>query len=279
VKAAEPAAPPGPGTRPLAWREYAIEGALLGLFMVSAGLFGTLLEAPSSPLRRALDDPFLRRALMGLIMGATAVTLIRSPWGRRSGAHMNPAVTLTFLRLGKVARRDAVGYVAGQCLGGLAGVLLVSALAGDAFTQPPVLHVVTTPGAGGPWLALAAEVAISFLLMTTVLALANSYRLADLTPYCAGALVALYITFEAPFSGMSMNPARSLASAVPAGVWTSFWVYLVGPLLGMLAAAELYLRRRGLGCVLCAKLDHSDGSPCPFHCNWCRHQASAAQIP
>ena len=63
----------------------------------------------------------------------------------------------------------------------------------------------------------------------------------------AGALVALYITFEAPLSGMSMNAARTVGSAVVAQDWTAVWVYLVAPLAGMLLAAELFLRRHGTG--------------------------------
>jgi aquaporin Z len=93
--------------------EYAIEAALLGLFMIAACGFTVLLEHPASPVRHTLPDPVIRRMLMGLAMGSTAVTLIYSPWGKRSGAHMNPAVTLTFARLGKVAPGGAGGPAAG----------------------------------------------------------------------------------------------------------------------------------------------------------------------
>jgi aquaporin Z len=72
---------------------------MASLFMVSACTFGILLEHPESPARRAIDSSLLRRALMGIAMGATAVTLIYSRWGRRSGAHFNPATTLAFLRM------------------------------------------------------------------------------------------------------------------------------------------------------------------------------------
>lgn len=259
---------------PLALGAALRDGALLGLFMVSAGVFGTLLEAPGSPLRQALADPFLRRALMGLAMGVTAVALIKSPWGLASGAHMNPATTLTFLRLGRVTPRNALAYVLAQCVGGVLGVLGVGALLGAAFVAPPVTSVVTVPGPGGSWVALVAEIAISGLLIAVVLTLANDYRLNRYTPWAAGALVALYITVEAPLSGMSINPARTLASAAPSGIWTAFWVYLVGPPLGMLLGAELWVRRRGLAAVLCAKLDHSSDGPCPFRCDWCHHQAA-----
>ena len=108
---------------PLHWREYLIEVAGLGLFMVSAAVMTTILEHPSSPVRQALPGAFTRRVLMGLAMGLTAASLTYSPWGRRSGAHFNPAVTLTFFRLGKIARRDAAFYVGSQFVGGVAGIV------------------------------------------------------------------------------------------------------------------------------------------------------------
>ena len=220
------------------WPEYLIEGWALGCFMLSAAFFTLILEHPGSPLRAALGSDLLRRAGIGLAMGLTAIALIYSPWGKRSGAHMNPAVTLTFLHLGKVARVDALFYVVAQFAGGLAGVWLASAVAGAAFSDPPVSFIATRPGAGGVGLAFAAEAAISFGLMLMVLVFTNRPRLAPFTGLAAGALVAAYITVEAPLSGMSMNPARSLASALPASQWSDLWLYFTAPLLGMLAAAE-----------------------------------------
>ena len=103
------------------WPEYLIETVGLGVFMVSAGVFTTLLEYPGSSIRGAIADAWARRALIGLAMGATSIALIYSPWGGRSGAHFNPAVTLTFYRLGKVAPWDAAFYIGAQFLGGLMG--------------------------------------------------------------------------------------------------------------------------------------------------------------
>lgn len=255
------------------WPEYLCEALGLGLFMIAAGVFATALFGPASPL--AGRDPVLVRFAMGLAMGTTAVAMIYSPWGRRSGGHFNPATTLAFYRLGKIAGADAAWYIVAQCAGGIAGVLAARALLGPVFSGPLVQSVVTVPGVAGAWVALAGEVAISFVLMSVVLLVSNSERLALFTGLCAGALVAVYITFEAPLSGMSMNPARSLASALPSGIWNAFWVYLVAPPLGMLAAAELYSRSHRHG-PKCAKLCHDARHRCIFRCGYCSHDAERA---
>jgi len=237
--------------------------------------FGALLGHPRSPVVLSVPDPLIRRALMGLAMGLTAITLIYSPWGRRSGAHFNPATTFTFWRLGKIETRDALGYLMAQVIGGVAGVLLTAHLLGAVLAHPDVRYVATRPGGAGVAVAFAAEVTIAFVLMSVVLRLSNDASLAPFTGLAAGALVALYITIEAPLSGMSLNPARSLASAVPAGAWDAFWIYLVAPPLGMIAAAEVYVRRYGAHAVYCAKLHHGAG-PCIFRCGWNELWAAAA---
>ncbi len=103
------------------WPEYLCEALELCLFMISAGAFTILLEHPASPVCSAIPDPFLRRMLVGLAMGSTAIAIVFSPLGKRSGAHFNPAVTLTFWRLGKVKGIDAIFYIIAQFLGGIAG--------------------------------------------------------------------------------------------------------------------------------------------------------------
>jgi aquaporin Z len=249
------------------WPEYLIEAWALGSFMVSAGIFATLLEYPGSPLHLAIGGEFARRVLIGIAMGLTAVALIYSPWGQQSGAHMNPAVTLAFLRLGKIKPVDAFFYVLAQFAGGTAGVVLVALLARGAFTAPPVSYAATVPGDGGPAVAFAAEFGISLLLMLVILLLSNSRRAARLTGLVAGCLVAACISFEAPLSGMSMNPARSFASAAPGASWSHLWIYFVAPTLGMLAAAQIYLAWRSRAAVRCAKLDHSPQRRC-IHCGY-----------
>ena len=241
-----------------------MEAARLGLFMISACVFVVLLEYPASPARHALPEAWLRRTLIGVAMGLTAIGIIYSPWGKRSGAHINPAVTLTFFRLGKVAPWDALFYVVAQFVGATAGVLLSAWGLGMPIADPAVRYVVTVPGMRGVAAAFVAELVISFGLMWMVLWTTNTPRLAPLTGLFAGSLVALYIAVEAPLSGMSMNPARTAGSAIGAQAWTALWVYFIAPPLGMLLAAEMYLRCQGARKIFCAKLDHSSSARCIF---------------
>ena len=251
------------------WPEYLMEAAALGTFMISACTFGVLLEHPASPVHQALaGTPVLRRALMGLAMGTTAVGIIRSPWGQRSGAHMNPAVTLTFLTLGKIAPVDALFYVVSQFLGGIAGVVAASWLIGLPLRHSAVNYVVTAPGPGGVRTAFLAEFTISMVMMSTILWVSNSRRLSRYTPLFAGALVATFITIEAPLSGMSMNPARTFGSALSAGKWMALWIYFTAPVAAMLIASLIYRTLRSSHAVFCAKLHHCSSQPCIFRCRF-----------
>lgn len=246
------------------WPEYLMEAALLGAFMVSACVFGALYEFPQSPVHQATASGFLRRLLMGLSMGSTAIAIIYSPWGKQSGAHINPSVTFTFLRLGKIKFWDALFYIAAQFIGAVLGVFLVARFLGRELADPAVRYVVTLPGPHGPWVALLAEFVIAFGLMSAVLHFSNHHRLGSYTGLFAGLLVATYITLEAPFSGMSMNPARTFGSAFPPMIWDGLWIYLTAPPLGMLAAAEFYLWRKGRMAVKCCKLHHDSEKRCIF---------------
>ena len=89
------------------WPEYLMEAAELGLFMMSACAFTVLLFHPASPVAQGIQSDTVRRMLMGVAMGSTAVAIIFSPLGKRSGGHFNPSVTLTFFRLGKISAWDA----------------------------------------------------------------------------------------------------------------------------------------------------------------------------
>jgi aquaporin Z len=245
-----------------------MEMAELGLFMISACIFATLLGHPVSPVPQLVADPLVRRLGMGMAMGLTAVGIIYSPWGQQSGAHLNPSVTLTFFRLGKIASWDALFYVIAQFAGGVIGVFLAAACLGQLIAHPAINYVATAPGEAGARIAFLAEFVMAFVLMSMVLRVSNTAHLARFTGLFAGLLVATYIIVEAPLSGMSMNPARSFGSALISQLWTALWIYFVAPPLGMLIAAELYRWQRGVHAVICAKLHHHNRKRCIFHCGY-----------
>ena len=251
------------------WPEYLIEAFGLGLFMFVACVCSAFLWNPASPVEHlVVDRPYLQRLLMGVAMGLTAISFVYSPWGQRSGAHINPCMTLTFLRLGKIKPWDAFFYAIFQFAGAIIGVALAGALLGHLLSDPQVDYAVTVPGTDGAWVAFGFEMLLSAGVMGTVLFATNHPKLMPFTGFMIGTLLVLYITFEAPFSGMSMNPARTVGSAVLANVWTDWWIYFLGPGLGMLLAAEVYLWTKGKDAVHCAKLYHTADLNCIFKCGY-----------
>ncbi|MDX2175778.1 MAG: aquaporin [Candidatus Sumerlaeia bacterium] len=233
------------GAPPLAiwrrnWPDYALEGLLLGCFLVTACLVVALLQHPGSPVRNALPDGTVRRAVIGAAMGLTALLILTSRIGKRTGAHINPAVTLVFLWQGKTTPADAAGYIAGQTAGAVLGVSATALALGGVVRHPSVNYVVTVPGADGPLVAWLVEFALSAGMILTVLSVSSAPRLARFTAHFAALLVFLYISLAAPYSGMSINPARTLGSAIPANVFTALWVYLTAPVAGFFAGAALH---------------------------------------
>ena len=247
------------------WPEYAMEVAELGSYLFVACVFATLLQHPASVVREFVSSSLARRGLMGLAMGATAIAIVMSPWGKRSGGHFNPAISFTFYRLGKVEFWDAWLYVIAQFLGAIGGVTLARYVLRGALGNHAVRYAVTVPGVYGSTVALLAELAISFILMITVLFATNHKRLAPYTAYFVGMLIATYFTFEAPLSGMSTNPARTFGSALHPNYWHALWIYFIAPSMGMLAAGEVFLRVRRGAAPYCAKLHHANSKGCIFH--------------
>ena len=139
---------------------------------------------------------------------------------------------------------------------------------GAALAHREVNFAITHPGMRGEAVAFVSELFIAFLLMTVILNVSNSRKFARYTGLAAGTMVMLFITFEAPISGMSMNPARSFASDFVGMQWQGLWIYFVAPVIGMLTAAEVFVRTRGIHSVICAKLNHSGTARCIFRCGY-----------
>ncbi len=256
------------------WRLYVDEGLELAVFMISACFFTVWLFNPTFPVLHLLPNSAFRRLLIGISMGATAILIIRSPMGKRSGAHFNPAITVTYFRLGKIDKWDAGFYVVSQFIGGICGVGLSALCLRGSLAAPTVDYAITVPGRGGPASAFGAEYFMAALLMLVVLWISNRPPLAQYTSYIVGVLIVFYVFVFAPVSGFSINPARTTASALFANVWTAAWLYFVAPLLGMMTSAEIYLRVYGTESVLCAKLHPDPAYPCPFLCHFPLHRHS-----
>ncbi len=227
---------------------------LVGLSAVCADF------ATRSPVVSAIPDPNLRRLITGVIFAGTSAAIVYSPLGKRSGGHINPAVTLAFLRLGKISPRSAAIYVAVQLAGALTGAALVLAIWRAWATSVSV--GATVPRDGGAAAALVAEAGVTFLLVSLILNFVDRPRLMPFTAAAAGTLVAFSVFVEAPVSGTSLNPARTLGPAVVGSTFTDLWVYLLAPFVGALAAAFLYRHQRSS--VACGKLVHTDAVACRF---------------
>lgn len=224
------------------WKHYLQEALGLAIFMISACFFGALLEGKDAPLHLAIQNNFSRAVIMGIMMGATALLIFYSPWTSPSGSHINPAVTLTFLRLGKMCHWDAVFFIFFQFIGGTMAVYIMQRLIGPMLTAPPVNSVATVPGKAGVGAALTMEFIIAFITMSMVLFTSANDHLKKYTRMIAGCLVCAYVIVAGPISGFGMNPARSFASALPAHIWTALWIYMIVPITSMLCAAEFFLQ-------------------------------------
>ena len=242
-----PIVPPAQLSHP--WRarlqKSLIEGASLTLFMVVLSTGAVALQHPNSPLTHLIPSPLLRRALSGLLAGGWLVGLIYSDWGQRSGAQINPAVTLTMLRLNRMGGLDAACYIFCQLAGSALGMRIAADLWGPFLRHPAVGTIVTSPGEAGTLAAFLAELVLSFWLMASIILTSDRKGWRRSTGLVVGLFILTLTVVAAPLSGLSLNPARSFGAAVQAGQFGDLWIYFVAPPLGMLGAAEL-LRQRDI---------------------------------
>ncbi|MBF9222911.1 MIP/aquaporin family protein [Hymenobacter ruricola] len=232
------------------WRHYLVEAGGIMAFLAVSSTAAVVFHHPASAVARALGPhEWVQRTGVGLVVGGLIVAMAYSPWGRRSGAHFNPAVTLGFWQLGHIRTPDAVWYVLAQFAGALGAGLGMYWLLAPWFGHH-LIHYNTTRPIEAPhgWaLALGAEMLISAGLMLGLLWALHSARRKKWAGALAGLLLALFVSVESPLSGMSLNPARTLGAAVAAGQWQGLWLYFLGPLAAMWATAEAYRRHRRAG--------------------------------
>ena len=224
------------------WTAYLMEAGGLGGFVVFAGMLTIFLEHPDLPVMNGFlkDHPLLRRIPLGIIMGVY-VALITHFFGKTSGAHTNPAVTWIFFRLGKIKFQDALLYTLFQLAGAVFGALALKYFAGTLFSHERIFYGVTRPVPPHDMAtAFIAEFVISFILMAVMLFASSSRIFERKIALITGILICLFLIFELPMSGMSLNPARSFAAAVAANEWDHFWIYLISPPLAMLLASFLF---------------------------------------
>lgn len=216
----------------LEWRRMFSE--MLGTFflvLVAAG--GGLLYAKGQiSLPAAVVAPGLMVMAIILFMGAV------------SGAHLNPAVSLAFALRGDFPWKRLPGYIIVQLIGATLACLFLLAVFGN------VEHLgATLPGAGyHDWQALLMETVLTVGLVSVILGTASAAQnVGAIAALGVGGYIALAGLWAAPVSGVSMNPARSFGPALVSGDFTSYWVYVVGPIAGALIAVGCAVVLRGRG--------------------------------
>jgi aquaporin Z len=256
------ATPSGPQPKVGGWHPVEWTCEFLGTaFQLFFG-FGVvaLLEAPSSRVRHDAGPGWLRLLIIGAAFGLLAAAVATSPIGRRSGAHLNPAVTIGFWARGHTHPHDVAGYIAGQTLGAIA------AAAGFQLSwrrwASAVNHARTVPGPNTrPLAALFIEISLTAVLVFTIFEMVSSRRTARYTPLVVTGVLAILIRLGAPYTGASMNPARTFGPDLVSGEYSSLWLYLIGPPLGSLLAAAAFTVLVKERTTLTAKLFHDPAYP------------------
>lgn len=238
------------------WRAWLSEFAGTALLLLGGFSAICLDFGAGSPVARAIPAVSPRLLLTGCLFAGSGSLVAVSPLGRISGAHLNPAVTVAFWLRRHVHPHDLAGYLAGQLAGAATGTATTFLLWGGTFSSAPVRWARTGPGSGlGPGAAAGVEAVMTALLVLTIFAFVSSPSTARWTPLAVWVVVAVLVWQGAPYTGTSLNPARTFGPDVLAGRWADYWVYLVGPLGGAVAAVagwDLLVRRE----TLTAKLFH-----------------------
>lgn len=222
----------------LPWQLFISEMIGTGL-LVGIGLSFVILNfGIGSPVINFIPDPGLRRLITGFLFGSTGALIALSYVGKESGAHINPVVSFAFWLMGNMRFNHMVGYIGAQLIGAVIGSLPLLAWGKMGVS---VNFGATLPGKGyGPIWATLGEAATTFGLIMGLFIFVRHAQLRAYTPALFPFLYAFMVYLEAPVSGTSTNPARSLGPEVISGDWLGWWIYWVGPILGTLVAVFLY---------------------------------------
>lgn len=223
------------------WQTYLSE--LIGTaLLLGIGLSFVILNfGAGSPVVDLVPDAGLRRLITGFLFGATGAAIAISQVGKISGAHINPVVTLAFYVKGKFSGRDTTGYILAQFAGAVIGSVPLLLWGREGRS---IYFGGTTPGTGYTvWTALGGEIITTFCLIIGLFIFLGHKRLRRYTPLLFPFLYAIMVYLEAPLSGTSTNPARTLGPAVISGVWSGWWIYFLGPLMGMFIGVGLFAFR------------------------------------
>lgn len=219
---------------PLPWALFASELAGTAILVLAGLSLVIVMFGDGSPMPRLVPSDGLRRLITGFLFGTVGGSIAVSPVGKVSGAHINPAVTFGFRLMGKLDTRVALGYVVAQLAGAVIGA--VPLLAWGA-TGRSVAFGATLPGAGyGTRTVVLGEAITTFALIAGLCVFLGIRELRRFTPALMPFLYAVMVFVEAPISGTSTNPARTLGPAVISGQWQGWWIYWLGPAIGTVAA-------------------------------------------
>src|SRR6185437_16721336 len=122
-------------------KDYCYEALGLGIFMFSAGLFDAIIDHPDLFVRQHIHSALVRRFLIGLTMGITALFIFNAPFGKKSGAYINPAITLVQYRLGNIDKKDALFYSLFQFTGGSIGMYLIYLFLPHLISHPAINYI------------------------------------------------------------------------------------------------------------------------------------------
>ena len=245
-----------PGWHPLDW-SCEFVGTAFQLFIG----FGAVaaFESDRSPLRSALPGG-VRLVIIGTCFGLLAAAVATSPVGRRSGAHLNPAVTLGFFLRGHTSLRDSLGFAVAQTAGAVVAAAGFAAAWGGWATTVNTARTEPTADLSG-WAAAGIEAALTCGLLLTVFTMVSSARTARWTPAAVTGVLAGLIWAGAPYTGASMNPSRTVGPDVVTAHFPSLWSYLAGPPAGAVAAAGIFAVVARERRTLTAKLFHDARYP------------------